>query len=151
MTRCAVSCWGLLFSIFLGAVTNHLNYPENIPNNVYKLHPTEIPIDTCNFWMLSLQTCSLTAVLLIEIEITRSAYFLEQAFQATQNLTILFLPNQPRNNQVLAILCDLFSSGPPTRPDKSHMNHEINPLTFNHTGCLIVILMMVYYSPHIAG
>ena len=29
-----------------------------------------------------------------------------------------------------------------------HMSHEKNHLTFHYTGCLIRILIMVYYSPH---
>ena len=31
------------------------------------------------------------------------------------------------------------------------MSHEKNPLTFHYTGCLIGILIMVYYNPHITG
>ena len=32
---------------------------------------------------------------------------------------------------------------------QSQMSHEKNPLTFHYTGCLIEILIMVYYNPHI--
>ncbi len=33
----------------------------------------------------------------------------------------------------------------------NHMSHEKNPLTFHYTGCLIGILIMAYYNPHITG
>ncbi len=32
-----------------------------------------------------------------------------------------------------------------------HLSHEKNPLTFHYTGCLIGILIMVYYNPYITG
>ena len=32
---------------------------------------------------------------------------------------------------------------------KRHLSHEKKPLTFHYTGCLIGILIMVYYNPHI--
>ena len=32
-----------------------------------------------------------------------------------------------------------------------YMSHEKNPLTFHYTVCLIGILVMVYYNPHING
>ena len=31
------------------------------------------------------------------------------------------------------------------------LSHEKNPLTFHYTGCLIGILIIVYYNPHITG
>ena len=33
----------------------------------------------------------------------------------------------------------------------SHLIHEKNPLTFHHTGCLIGILIIANYNPHITG
>ena len=32
-----------------------------------------------------------------------------------------------------------------------HVSHEENPLTFHYSGCLIGILIMVYYNPYITG
>ncbi len=36
----------------------------------------------------------------------------------------------------------------PTCLPQTHLSYEKNPLTFHYTGCLIGILIMVYYSPH---
>ena len=33
----------------------------------------------------------------------------------------------------------------------SQMSHEKNPLTFHFTGCLMGLLIMAYYNPHITG
>ena len=35
--------------------------------------------------------------------------------------------------------------------ETSQLSHEKNPPTFHHTGCLIGILILVYYNPYITG
>ena len=34
---------------------------------------------------------------------------------------------------------------------KNDMSHEKNPLTFHYTGCLMGLLIVAYYNPHIMG
>ena len=35
--------------------------------------------------------------------------------------------------------------------NQKHLSHEKKPLTFHYTGCLIGILIMVQYNPHMTG
>ena len=51
----------------------------------------------------------------------------------------------------IAHIVDLSTPSPPKKHTFHQLSHEKNHPTFQYTGLLIGILMMVYYSPYITG